>query len=54
MKWRSKLGVLYDCSFEGWAIKKQHVQKLSMVEIRMLRWISLNIRKETIRNEEIL
>ena len=22
-----KLGVLYDCSIEGWAIKKQHVQK---------------------------
>ena len=49
-----KLGVLYDCSIEGWAIKKQHVQKQSIVEIRMLRWISLNIRKEMIRNEEIL
>ena len=35
-----------------WVIEKQHVQKMSVVEIKMLGWISENSRKYRIRNEE--
>lgn len=31
-------------STEYWAVKKQHIHKLSVVNMRMLRWI--NIRKD--------
>lgn len=36
-----------------WAIKKQHVHKMSIAKIRMLRWINGNKRKNRIRNEGI-
>lgn len=37
---------------ECWVIEKQHVQKMSVVEIKMLGWISENSRKYRIWNEE--
>ena len=36
-----------------WAIKRQHVHKMSIAKIRMLRWINGNKRKNRIRNEGI-
>jgi len=33
---------------ECWAVKKQHIHKMSVVEMRMLRWIS-GIQKDRIR-----
>jgi hypothetical protein len=38
---------------ECWAIKKQHIHKMSVIEIRMLRWISGITKKNKIRNEKI-
>lgn len=37
---------------ECWVLKKQHVHKISVVEIRIFRWISRNTRKHRIQNEE--
>ena len=34
-------------------VKKQHILKMSVAEMRMLRWISGNTRNDRIRNEEI-
>jgi hypothetical protein len=42
---------MYDA--ECWAIKGQHIQKMSVAEIRMLRWICDHTRKERIRNDDI-
>jgi len=36
-----------------WTIMK-HVHKISVIEIRMLRWINGNIRKDKIQNEEFV
>ena len=36
---------------KGWAVKKQHVHKISVVEMRMLRWINGNTRKDKIQNK---
>ena len=36
-----------------WAIKKQHINKISVAEMRMLRWISEKVQKNRIRNEKI-
>ena len=36
-----------------WAIMKWHICKMSIVEMRMLRWISGNTWKDRIQNEEI-
>jgi hypothetical protein len=36
-----------------WAIKGQHVQKMSVAEMRMLRWICDHRRKDRIRNDDI-
>ena len=38
---------------ECWVIKKQHINIMSVAEMRMLRWISGNTRKDRIRNQEI-
>ena len=38
---------------ECWAIKKQHTQKISVAEIRMLRWMCGKIRMDKVRNEDI-
>ena len=33
---------------ECWAIKKQHIHKMSIAEMKILRWISGNTEKEII------
>jgi hypothetical protein len=38
---------------EYWAVKKKHIHKISVAEIRMLRWISGSTKKDVIQNEEI-
>lgn len=38
---------------ECWATNKQQVHKMSVAEMRMLRWMSGNTRKNKIRNEFI-
>lgn len=40
-------------STECWAIRKIHVHKMDMVEIRMLKWMYGIISKNRIRNETI-
>jgi hypothetical protein len=37
---------------ECWAKKGQHVQKMSVAEMRMLRWICGHTRKDRIRNDD--
>ena len=39
---------------ECWATKRQHVQKMSVTEMRMLRWICGHTRRDRIRNDDIL
>ena len=36
-----------------WVVKKQHIYKMSVVEMRRLRWISGNTPKDRIQNEEL-
>jgi hypothetical protein len=36
-----------------WAINKQHVHKMSVAIMIMLKWISRNTRRDQIQNEEI-
>ena len=38
---------------ECWAVKQQHTQKMCVAEMRMLRWMCGNTRKDRIRNEFI-
>ncbi|KAJ4744373.1 Retrovirus-related Pol polyprotein from type-1 retrotransposable element R2 [Rhynchospora pubera] len=38
---------------ECWATKRRHVQKMSVAEMRMLRWICGHTRKDRIRNDDI-
>ena len=38
---------------ECWPTKGQHIQKLSVAEIRMLRWICGHTRKDHVRNEDV-
>jgi hypothetical protein len=38
---------------ECWVVKKQLIHRMSVIEMRMLRWISGNRRKNIIRNKEI-
>jgi len=38
---------------EYWPIKIRHVQQLSVVEMRMLRWICDHIRIDRVRNDDI-
>jgi hypothetical protein len=41
------------CGAECYATKGQHVQKMSVAEIRMLHWICGHTRKDRIRNDDI-
>ena len=45
------LALLYRA--ECWPIKKLHVQRLRVVEMRMIRWICSHMRLDKIRNEVI-
>jgi hypothetical protein len=38
---------------ECWPTKRRHVQQLSVVEMRMLRWICGNTRRDRVRNDDI-
>ena len=38
---------------ECWANKKQHTQKISVAEMRMLRWMCAKTRMDKVRNEDI-
>ena len=38
---------------ECWVVKKQHIHKMSVVEMRMSKWIGGNIMKDRMLNEEI-
>ncbi|KAM2015416.1 hypothetical protein COP2_047002 [Malus domestica] len=38
---------------ECWAVKHQHIHKIGVVEMRMLRWMCGHTRKDKIRNEDI-
>ena len=38
---------------ECWAIKRYHAPKMSVAEMRMLRWMCDNTRRDKVRNEDI-
>ncbi|KAM1624497.1 hypothetical protein ACFX2K_022671 [Malus domestica] len=38
---------------ECWAVKHQHVHKMGVAEMRMLRWMCGHMRNDKIRNEDI-
>ena len=38
---------------EYWVIKRHHAHKMSVAEMRMLRWICGNSRRDKVRNEDI-
>jgi hypothetical protein len=38
---------------EYWVTKGQHIQKMSVAEMRMLRWICGHTKKDRIRNDDI-
>jgi hypothetical protein len=38
---------------EYWLTKRWHVQQLSVAEIRMLRWICGNTKRDWVRNDDI-
>jgi hypothetical protein len=41
------------CGVECWGIKGQHIQKMSIAEIRMLCWICGYTTRDRIRNDDI-
>jgi hypothetical protein len=43
--------MMYDAEY--WATKGQRIQKISVAEIRMLRWICGHTKKDRIRNDDI-
>ena len=38
---------------ECWAIKRHHAQKMSVADMRMLRWMCGNTQRDMVRNENI-
>ena len=38
----------------SWVVKKQHFHKMNVAEMRILRWIRGNTKKDGIQNEKIL
>ena len=46
-----RLAMLYGA--ECWATKRQHVQKISVAKMRMLRWSCDHTRRDRIRNDDI-
>ena len=36
-----------------WVVRKQHIYKMCVTEMKMLRWISRTTRKDKIQNKEI-
>jgi hypothetical protein len=46
-----RLVMLYGA--ECWPTKRRHVQQLSVTEMRMLRWICGNTRRDRVRNDDI-
>jgi hypothetical protein len=38
---------------ECWPTKRRHVQQLSVAEMRMLRWICDNTRRDRVQNDDI-
>jgi hypothetical protein len=38
---------------ECWPTKRRHIQQLSIAEMRMLRWICGNTRRDRVRNDDI-
>jgi hypothetical protein len=46
-----RLTMLYGA--ECWHTKRQHVQQLSVAEMRMLRWICGHTRRDRVRNDDI-
>ena len=38
---------------ECWVIKRYHAQKMSVVDMRMLRWMYGNTRRDKVRNKDI-
>ncbi|KAM2249069.1 hypothetical protein ACFXTI_003764 [Malus domestica] len=53
MKRKSASGVLCDRRRPLKAVKHQHVHKMGVVEMRMLRWMCGHTRKDKIRNMDI-
>lgn len=45
------LTMLY--GIECWAVKKEHAQKVNVVELRLLTWMSSNTLRDKLRNEFI-
>lgn len=43
--------MLYGTDF--WAVKKQYIHRMSVIEMVVLGWISRNTHKDRIKNEEI-
>ena len=46
-----RLSMFY--GIECWVVEKQHIHKMSVVEMKMLRQLSVNTREYEIQNEEI-
>jgi hypothetical protein len=51
--YRTAIGPAMMYGAECWATKGQHIQNMSVAEIRMLCWIYGHTRKDRIRNDDI-